>query len=85
MIDVLYVTHPRSGSERLRYVGLREILSRRAQVAGVEEPACHDLQRMFALAMLRNGTNIFKIANLMGHEGIIVLPRYLEQTNLDTK
>jgi hypothetical protein len=51
----------------------------------VEEPECHDFQRMFAFAMLRNGTNIFKIAKLMGHEGIIVLQRYLEQTNLDTK
>jgi site-specific recombinase XerD len=35
--------------------------------------------------MLRNGTDIFTLANLMGHKGISVLQRYPEQTNLDTE
>jgi site-specific recombinase XerD len=81
----LWVTHPRHGSERLSYDGLREILTRRAQEAGVEAPSCHDFRRAFALAMLRNGTDIFTLAKLMGHEGITVLQRYLKQTNLDTE
>jgi len=81
----LWVTHPRFGSERLGYDGLRGILTRRAQEAGVEEPALHDFRRAFALAMLRNGTDIFTLAKLMGHEGISVLQRYLKQTNLDTE
>jgi len=80
----LWVTHPRCGSERLSYDGLRKILTRRAQKAGVEEPSLHDFRRAFALAMLRNGTDIFTLAKLMGHEGISVLQRYLKQTNLDT-
>jgi site-specific recombinase XerD len=83
--SALWVTHPRFGSERLSYDGLREILTRRAQKAAVEEPACHDFRRAFALAMLRNGTDIFTLAKLMGHEGITVLQRYLKQTNLDTE
>ena len=40
---------------------------------------------LFALAMLRNGMDIFTLAKLMGREGITVLQRYLEQTNLDTE
>jgi len=79
------VDQPRFGSERLGYDGLRGILTRRAQEAGVEEPALHDFRRAFALSMLRNGTDVFTLAKLMGHEGITVLQRYLKQTNLDTE
>jgi site-specific recombinase XerD len=82
---VLWVTHPRFGSERLSYDGLREILTRRAQKAKVEEPSLHDFRRAFALAMLRNGTDIYTLAKLMGHEGITVLQRYLKQTYQDTE
>ena len=51
----------------------------------VEEPARHGFRRALALAMLRNGTDIFTPAKLMGHEGISVLQRYLKQTNMDKK
>jgi len=81
----LWVTKPTFGSERLSYDGLRQVLKRRSQDAKVEEPNCHDFRRAFALAMLRNGTDIFTLAKLMGHEGISVLQRYLKQTNLDTE
>jgi site-specific recombinase XerD len=81
----LWVTHPRYGSGRLSYDGLREVLTRRAVDAHVEEPTPHDFRRAFALAMLRNGTDIYTLAKLMGHEGITVLQRYLKQTNQDTE
>jgi site-specific recombinase XerD len=81
----LWVTHPRCGSERLGYSGLRSILFRRSHEAGVDEPALHDFRRAFALSMLRNGTDVFTLAKLMGHEGINILQRYLKQTNLDTE
>jgi integrase/recombinase XerD len=81
----LWVTRPRCGSERLSYDGLRGVLTRRAEEAGVEAPSCHDFRRAFALSMLRNGVDIFTLAKLMGHEGISVLQRYLKQTNLDTE
>jgi integrase/recombinase XerD len=61
------------------------MLSRRAETAGLEKPTLHDFRRAFALAMLRNGTDIFTLAKLMGHEGITVLQRYLKQTNYDTE
>ena len=81
----LWVTHSRFGSDRLSYDGLREVLSRRAKEARVEEPSPHDFRRAFALSMLRNRTDIFTLAKLMGHEGISVLQRYLKQTNMDTE
>jgi integrase/recombinase XerD len=81
----LWVTHPRFGSERLTYDGLSEIVHRRANCAKVEEPSLHDFRRAFALAMLRDGVDVFTLAKLMGHEGITVLQRYLKQTNLDTE
>jgi integrase/recombinase XerD len=81
----LWVTHSRFGSDRLSYDGLREVFSRRAKEAHVEEPSPHDFRRAFALSMLRNGTDIFTLAKLMGHEGITVLQRYLKQTYQDTE
>ena len=81
----LWVTHPRFGSERLGYDGLRGVMTRRADSANVEVPSLHDFRRAFALSMLRNGTDIFTLAKLMGHEGITVLQRYLKQTDQDTE
>jgi site-specific recombinase XerD len=83
--QALWVTHPRAGSGRLTYDGLRGVLTRRATDAHVEEPTPHDFRRAFALAMLRNGTDIYTLAKLMGHEGITVLQRYLKQTYQDTE
>jgi len=81
----LWITPPRFGSERLGYDSLRAILSRRAADAHIDKPSSHDFRRAFALSMLRNGTDIFTLAKLMGHEGITVLQRYLKQTNQDTE
>jgi integrase/recombinase XerD len=83
--SALWVTQPRFGTERLSYDGLREILNRRAREANVDKPTLHDFRRAFALSMLRNRTDIYTLAKLMGHEGISVLQRYLKQTNLDTE
>jgi len=60
-------------------------MTRRANQAGVEPPSLHDFRRAFALAMLRNGTDIFTLAKLMGHKGITVLQRYLRETRQDTE
>jgi site-specific recombinase XerD len=81
----LWIKHPRFECGKLSYAGLRGILTRRALNAGVEEPSLHDFRRAFAISMLRNGTDIFTLAKLMGHEGITVLQRYLKQTNQDTE
>ena len=65
----LWVTQPRFGSERLSYEGLRGVLTRRAQEASEDKPACHDFRRAFALSMLRNGVDIFTLAKLMAMKG----------------
>lgn len=65
--------------------GFRAIITRHASVAGVIEPSLHDFRRAFCLSMLREGTNIFTLAKLMGHESTAVLQRHLKQTNQDTK
>ena len=81
----LWVTHPRCGSSRLSYDGLREVLTRWAASAQVEVPTLHDFRRAFALAMLRNGTDVYTLAKLMGNSGITVLSRYVKQTYDDTE
>jgi integrase/recombinase XerD len=81
----LWVTHPRFGSERLTYDGLRSVLKRRADFAKVDAPTPHDFRRAFALSMLRQGVDIFTLAKLMGHADITVLRRYLRQTKEDTE
>jgi integrase/recombinase XerD len=81
----LWVTEPRFGSDRLSYDGLRGIISRRSKDAKVAEPSLHDFRRAFALTMLRNKTDVYTLAKLMGHEGIAVLQRYLKQTYQDTE
>jgi len=81
----LWVTHPQCGSGRLSYDGLREVLSRRATDAQVDVPTLHDFRRAFALMMLRNGTDLYTLARIMGHAGITVLQRYLKQTYQDTE
>jgi integrase/recombinase XerD len=56
--QALWVTHPRFGSERLGYDGLRAVLTRCAKNTNVDEPCLHDFRRAFCLAMLRNGTDM---------------------------
>jgi integrase/recombinase XerD len=71
--------------ERLGYRGLKMIMRRRADKAGVQVPSIHAFRRWFALQMLRNGADIFSLQGLMGHADIQVLRRYLAQTNSDLK
>lgn len=69
--------------DRLSYWGLRNIINRRSNKAGVETPTLHSFRRAFALAMLRNGTDVFTLKNLMGHADLTILQRYLKQTTED--
>lgn len=78
----LWVT---STGERLTYWGLRSMIRRRAGTAGMKEPTLHSFRRLFALSMLRLGTDIFTLQKLMGHADLQVLRRYLAQTDEDTR
>jgi len=68
---------------RLTYAGLRHIVRRRAERAGVPVPSLHSFRRAFALYALRNGADICSLQRLMGHSDLTVLRRYLKQTEAD--
>lgn len=70
---------------RLTYGGLREIFRRVSKEAGIKTPAIHSFRRAFALAMLRNGTDVFTLQKLMGHADLTILRRYLAQTDEDLR
>ena len=67
----------------LSYSGLREVVRRRAGVAGVAAPSLHSFRRAFALACLRNNMDVYSLQRLMGHADLTVLKRYLAQTDQD--
>jgi site-specific recombinase XerD len=70
--------------ERMTYTALRALLRRRAELARLEEiPTPQDFRRAFALAMLRNGVDVFALQKLMGRSDLQVLRRYLAQTDQD--
>jgi integrase/recombinase XerD len=70
--------------ERLTYWGLRQVMRRRGEQAGIDKtPSLHSFRRLFALSMLRNGTDIYSLQALMGHADLQMLRRYLAQTTQD--
>lgn len=70
---------------RLTYWGLKDIIRRRSNEAGVEKPKVHDFRRAFALNMLRAGVDVYSLQLLMGHEDLQILRRYLKQNEQDTE
>ncbi len=66
-------------AERLKPSGLRQILRRRAALAGIPTPTLHSFRRAFALAMVRAGTDLLTIARLLGHADLSLLSRYIRQ------
>lgn len=71
------------GGDRLTYSGLRQILRRLADQAGIKEPGAHDFRRAFALAMLRNGADLLTVSRLLGHSSLSVTQRYLNLNDAD--
>jgi integrase/recombinase XerC/integrase/recombinase XerD len=69
--------------ERLSYWGLRQIVRRRAEQAGIVEPGLHDFRRAFCLAQLQAGVPETTIARLMGHTTTQLITRYARQTGND--
>jgi len=71
--------------DRLSYGGLREMIEKRARLAGVKAPAIHGFRRQFALTMLRNDVDVFSLQRLLGHTSLAVLRQYLAQNDEDTR
>jgi integrase/recombinase XerD len=70
---------------RLSYWGLRTMLDRRSEVAGVADVTLHSFRRAFAIGALRAGVDVFSLQELLGHSDLQVLRRYLRQTNDDLR
>jgi site-specific recombinase XerD len=79
----LWVT--KDNGTRLAVPSLRQLLTRRADLAGVPVPSPHDFRRAFALALLRAHVDVYSIQKLMGHTTLDVLKRYLAQNDEDTR
>ena len=71
--------------QRLTYWGLRQIVRRRANRAGVPTPALHGFRRSLALLCLRAGVDLVSLQRLLGHASLSVASRYLRQTQEDLR
>lgn len=66
------VTH-----DRLTLSGLFHLMTRLRKSTGIAHLQAHTFRRTFALTALRNGMSIYHLQQLMGHEDLHVLRRYL--------
>jgi len=70
---------------RLTVMGLRQIIRRAANRAGIKEPGLHSFRRGFALNCLRQGMDVYSLQKLMGHADLQILQRYLKQDDSDIR
>lgn len=63
---------------RLSYSGLRQIIKRRARLAGVHAHPLHAFRRAFAILSLKGGADLESLRLLLGHRDTSVIRRYLK-------
>lgn len=80
--DALFVNDE---GDRLQYEGLRKIVIRRAEAAGVKAPGLHDFRRAFAVTMLRNNVDVIKLAEMMGHTSLEMTRKYVRLVDDDLR
>lgn len=71
--------------ERVKYFNLRNILARACERAGVMKASPHDFRRYFALTLHRKGVSLQTIKELLGHEDLQVINRYIKQDPNDLR
>jgi len=64
--------------ERLTYWGLEAMINRRSKSAKIDPPTCHSFRRAFAINCLRAGMNVYVLKDLLGHQDLQVMQRYLK-------
>lgn len=65
------------GGSRFDREGIRTMLVKRANDAGVEDiPSPHDFRRAFATQSLRNGANLKAVRDQLGHSTYAIVDRY---------
>jgi integrase/recombinase XerD len=72
-------TRGRRSDAALTPSGLCKLFHRLGRMAGIRDVRCspHTARHYFAVTMLRNGANLFELQQLMGHEDLTVLRRYV--------
>lgn len=61
----------------LTKAGIRMIVRRAADRAGIDAPGMHEFRRAFAINYLRNGGDVATLQRLLGHSSIETVNRYL--------
>ena len=65
--------------------GIRQIVRRAAERAGVNAPGMHEFRRAFAINSLRNGMDVATLQRLLGHSSLEVVLRYLDLVDDDLR
>ena len=76
----LFATGTGDGMSRF---GLRRIVERAGQRAGVEDVYPHRFRHTFAITFLRNGGNVFALQRILGHESLTMVNKYLAIAQTD--
>lgn len=69
--------------DRLTRDGIKEVVRRRAKMAGIPMPGLHKFRRAFAVNSLRNGMDIVSLQRLMGHSSLAIITKYLKLVTQD--
>ena len=80
--DPLFIS---TRNTRIKFFGLREIISRLCKRADVPIYGIHSFRRLFALSLFRQTNNIYLVSKLLGHSDLVVTTRYLNVGNADLK
>ena len=62
--------------QRMTGQAIRDVISRRAQEAGIEHASPHDLRRTFVSDLLDAGVDITTVAKMAGHAYVQTTARY---------
>ncbi len=79
-MDPLFATRTNGAMDR---DGLRHMVQRCAQRAGVAGATCHRFRHTFAINYLRNGGTVLELQRLLGHERMDTLRIYAELAEAD--
>lgn len=72
-----------SDAHPLGYWGLREVMTRRAEIAHVPPPPLHSFRRWFAISFLRNGGSVFALQKAGGWKSLAAMRPYIKFNDSD--